>query len=126
MRVALLRSAWMRVALLRLAPRRSTPLRSTSTSACFSRHWWAYPDGVVFYVGMGCNNRAEQTGQHNRNYLAYRIRQEIENKGEKIQKVIIVNLKVKQHVHVFEKMLIETYRIENLANKKSEDGITTK
>jgi hypothetical protein len=86
---------------------------------------WAYPDGVVFYVGMGYGNRAEQTGQHHRNYLAYRIRQEIENKGDQIQIVIIARFKVRQHAHVFEKMLISTYGIENLANKKSEDGITT-
>jgi hypothetical protein len=83
---------------------------------------WSFPDGDAFYVGMGQGNRYKE--MRGRSPLVLALVKQIESMGQSTQRTIIARFKVRQHAQVFERMLIQTYNYDYLANLKSENGPT--
>ncbi len=95
------------------------------------KHIWyvytlAYPDGTVFYVGMGHGKRMFQHERVTHNPGVSASICMVKQMGMTVQKRVIATFIVKQHAHMFERMLIETYGIDSLANVKSEIGNDTR
>lgn len=78
---------------------------------------WAYPDGDVFYVGVGEGPR--WTEMHGRNQIVRAIVSTIEANGQHVQKIIIARFRARQHAAVYEAMMIESYGLQHLGNRKS-------